>query len=73
MYEDFRKAHGEGLHHIAFAVEDLDQALAVWKRAGLEPVQSGAWGEKGKPGSGRYAYVDTEPVGGVFVELLWNR
>jgi catechol 2,3-dioxygenase-like lactoylglutathione lyase family enzyme len=73
VYDDFLKAHGEGLHHLAFEVSDLDRALASWKAAGFEAVQSGAWGEKGKPGSGRYAYVGTESVGGVFVELLWNQ
>jgi hypothetical protein len=35
-------------------------------------VQGGAWGEKGKPGWGRFAYQDTHPIGGVDVELLWN-
>ena len=73
VYDDFLKAHGEGLHHLAFAVDDLDKALAVWKASGFAAVQSGSWGEKGKPGSGRYAYVDTEPAGGVYLELLWNQ
>lgn len=36
-------------------------------------VQSGAWGEKGKPGSGRFAYADTSAIGGVTIELLWNQ
>ena len=73
VYDDFLKAHGEGVHHLAFAVDDLDKALAVWKAAGFSAAQSGSWGEKGQPGSGRYAYVDTEPAGGVYVELLWNQ
>ena len=36
-------------------------------------VQSGAWGEAGKPGAGRFAYADTTRFGGVTVELLWNQ
>jgi hypothetical protein len=35
-------------------------------------VQSGAWGEKGKPGSGRFAYAATDAFGGVTTEFLWN-
>jgi methylmalonyl-CoA/ethylmalonyl-CoA epimerase len=73
VYDDFLRDHGEGLHHIAFEVDDLDKAIGVWKAAGFEAVQSGAWGEAGKPGSGRYAYLDTERAGGVFVELLWHQ
>jgi glyoxalase/bleomycin resistance protein/dioxygenase superfamily protein len=73
VYDDFVRAHGEGVHHLAFAVDDFDQALAHWKAAGFDAVQSGAWGEAGKPGSGRYAYLDTDRAGGVFVELLWNQ
>lgn len=73
VYDDFLRAHAEGVHHIAFEVADLDKALALWKAAGVEVVQSGAWGEPGRPGSGRYAYLATESAGGVYVELLWNQ
>ena len=70
-YDDFLQAHGEGLHHLAFEVEDLDKAMAAWKETGFEAVQSGAWGETGKPGSGRYVYLDLGVGGGgVYVELL---
>ena len=65
VYEDFLSAHGEGVHHIAFEVDDLDKALATWKAAGFEVAQSGAWGEAGQPGSGRFVYLDTESAGGV--------
>jgi glyoxalase/bleomycin resistance protein/dioxygenase superfamily protein len=70
VYDDFAAAHGEGLHHFGFDVEDLDKAVAVWKESGFEAVQSGAWGDAGKPGSGRYAYVDVTGTGGVYLELL---
>src|SRR5262245_15917795 len=70
VYDDFLKAHGEGVHHLAFDVPDFDAALARWAAQGMKDAQSGAWGDAGKPGSGRYAYVDSEPAGGVFVELL---
>lgn len=73
VYRDFLKAHGEGFHHLAFDVPDIDAAARAWGALGVPIVQSGAWGEKGKPGSGRFAYADTSTVGGVTVELLWNQ
>ena len=70
-YEDFLKAHGEGVHHLGVNVEDFDQAVAVWTASGFPVVQSGTWGEAGKRGSGRFAYLDTEPAGGTYLEVLW--
>ncbi len=72
VYEESLKAHGEGFHHLAFDVEDMDKAIAQWSGFGYQNVQSGAWGEHRQPGSGRFAYIDTEPIGGVIIELLWN-
>jgi catechol 2,3-dioxygenase-like lactoylglutathione lyase family enzyme len=72
VYEDHLQLHGEGVHHLGFQVKDLDSVVRSWKALGFEVSQSGAWGEDGKPGSGRFAYVDTDEIGGVTVELLWN-
>jgi hypothetical protein len=66
------RAPGEGFHHIAFQVDDLDQEVARWTALGFPFLQGGAWGEKGKPGWGRYAYQDTDAIAGAEVELLWN-
>jgi catechol 2,3-dioxygenase-like lactoylglutathione lyase family enzyme len=72
VYAEYLKRHGEGLQHIAFEVPDMDQAIARYKQLGFETVQGGGWGEDGKPGSGRFGYVDTDRVGGLTIELLWN-
>jgi catechol 2,3-dioxygenase-like lactoylglutathione lyase family enzyme len=72
VYNESLAVHGEGFHHMAFDVDDMDKVLDYFASHGIPCSQSGAWGEKGKPGSGRFAYVDTEPLGGVTVELLWN-
>jgi hypothetical protein len=72
VYEDFLKEHGEGFHHFALDVPDIDAASAAWQARGVKIVQSGGWGEKGKPGSGRFAYAATDAFGGVSTELLWN-
>jgi methylmalonyl-CoA/ethylmalonyl-CoA epimerase len=72
-YDDFLKAHGEGVHHLGVNVEDFDQAVAAWTTAGFPVVQSGTWGEPGKRGSGRFAYLDTEAAGGTYLEVLWTQ
>ncbi|MGE5644592.1 MAG: VOC family protein [Acidobacteriota bacterium] len=72
VYRDQIKAHGEGFHHIAFDVPDMQKAVAQWSAPGYEVVQSGEWGEKNKPGWGRFTYIATDVAGGVTVELLWN-
>ena len=72
VYKDFLKAHGEGVNHIAFDTADMEKSVARWAVAGYRIAQSGGWGEKGRTGSGRFAYVDTDRIGGALVELLWN-
>ncbi len=72
VYEDHIKKHGEGFQHLGFRVSDMDEAVEFMKSRGLSVVQSGGWGEKGKPNSGKYAYIDTTPYGGTNIELLWS-
>jgi methylmalonyl-CoA/ethylmalonyl-CoA epimerase len=72
VYEDHLRKHGEGVHHIAFNTDDMDREVARWEAAGYVTSQSGGWGEKGKAGSGRFSYQDTQQIGGTDVELLWN-
>lgn len=72
VYADHIQTHGEGIQHFGFNVEDMDQAISFFKDRGFEISMSGGWGDKGKPGSGRFAYVDTEKIGGETIELLWS-
>lgn len=68
-YDDFLRAHGEGVQHLGVPVDNLESALERYAKLGWTPVQSGAWGDVGKPGSGRYAYMDTDVLG-VSLELI---
>lgn len=72
VYEDHLKVHGEGIQHLGLPVEDMDKAVGEWGKAGFAVAQSGAWGEEGKKGSGRFAYLDTDSIGGLTIELLWS-
>jgi hypothetical protein len=72
VYDDHIKQHGEGIHHLAFTVEDMDKVLEDYKSKGYVVSMGGTWGEEGKPGSGRYEYIDLADAGGVTMELLWS-
>jgi len=72
VYADHIKLHGEGIHHLAFSVNDMDKVLNDYEALGYKNSMGGTWGEKGKSGSGRYEYIDLEKAGGVTMELLWN-
>ena len=71
-YHEHLAKYGEGFHHLAFNVENMDEAIRQWASWGYPLSMGGAWGEKGKPGSGRFAYHDLDSIGGAEIELLWN-
>ncbi len=71
-YDDHLEKYGEGFHHLAFFVDDMDAAVAAWETKGIAELQSGAWGEEDRPGSGRFAYMDTYSLGGITIEFLWS-
>ncbi len=58
---------GEGLHHICLEVDDLEQALALVKAAGIGLVD-----ENPRPGAGgtKIAFVHPKGLNGVLVELV---
>jgi hypothetical protein len=72
VYEDHINQKGQGVHHFGFNVANMEQVLNHFKEKGFVISQSGGWGEKGKPGSGKFAYIDPKPLGGIAVELLWS-
>ena len=59
---------GEGLHHIAFAADDMDASMHKIGALGYEAAQSGVW--KDEPENGRYAFMDTRDALKCTVELL---
>ena len=70
LYADYLKTHGEGVQHLGVPVDDLEKSIAEYQKLGYTVAQSGAWGETGKKGSGRYAYMDTDSIGGIIAELI---
>lgn len=62
----FLEKRGEGLHHICFEVEDIDEALAEFVASGARLID-----EKPRPGAGGHlvAFVHPKSAHGVLVEL----
>ena len=65
-WAEFLEKHGQGIHHIAFRLKGMDEALARLEAHHVPLVQRGDY--KG----GRYAYVDGVPELGAILELLEN-
>lgn len=72
IYDEQLAKQGEGFQHLAFQASDLETESARWQDLGFPATMSGAWGEKGATGSGRFAFHDLHAAGGLDVELLWN-
>ena len=62
----FIAKRGPGIHHVCFAVDDLDQALERCRAAGLRLIdETPRLGAEGK----RIAFLHPSTTGGVLVEL----
>lgn len=63
-WQDFLDSHGEGIHHIAFQVKNLQGTLERFDKVGIKPEQKGDF--KG----GCYAYTNQKGKLGAVIELL---
>jgi methylmalonyl-CoA/ethylmalonyl-CoA epimerase len=66
IWRDHLDKHGEGVHHIAFNVDDTKATEQALTAAGMKTEQQGLYVD----GSGMYSYVDSAPQLGVIIELL---
>lgn len=64
-YFEFLDRRGEGIHHLAFQVEDMKAARAAFAARGFEPVFYHDMKVM------EFAYFDTSAIGGVWVEFLY--
>lgn len=66
----FIRERGEGLHHIAFSVDDIERSMAELSAKGFRFVYE-------KPADGKFGsrvnFVHPKTAGGVLVELTQNR
>ncbi len=68
VYADFVRDHGYGVHHFGLLVEDMQSALAQAEEAGIKMIMDGSG--FGLDEDGHYAYLDTEALIGVTLELI---
>ena len=65
-WQEFLDTKGEGVHHIAFHVEDMDGHIAMLGKKDMPLAQRGDFT------GGGYAYIDSGKRLGVILELLAN-
>jgi methylmalonyl-CoA/ethylmalonyl-CoA epimerase len=65
-WKDGLDAHGESVHHLGFAVKDLDGSVAGLEKMGYPVLHRGRYDSD----DGTYVYMGTEGSLGVTIELL---
>jgi len=63
-WSEFLETQGEGVHHIAFDVKDMNDRILEFGKNGIPMVQRGGWS------TGEYAYMDGSENLGLILELL---
>jgi len=67
IWMEHLREKGEGVHHLAVSVTNLGKEVARLKKAGIGVLQSGETEHI------KLAYMDTEGILGVIIELLQNK
>ncbi len=65
-WQEHLETKGEGVHHLAFEVKDMEKKIAGLKSIGIPLIQRGDYT------GGCYSYLDGGPQLGVILELLEN-
>ena len=64
IYGEWLAEKGEGLHHLGYDIEDMEEWIDYYKSKGIGVLQSGE-----RPGV-KWAYLDTIAYTGMIVELI---
>jgi catechol 2,3-dioxygenase-like lactoylglutathione lyase family enzyme len=65
-WKQYLDQHGEGVQHLGFQVQDLNQAIANAQKAGMPVLHRGRYDKD----NGDYVYVDSEKLLGTTLEFL---
>ncbi|MDR1613408.1 MAG: VOC family protein [Planctomycetota bacterium] len=68
VYGEYIAKHGYGVQHLGILTDDMRKSLAEAEAAGLRMTMDGSG--FGLDGDGHYAYLDTEDLVGVTLELI---
>jgi len=64
IYDGFLATHGEGLHHLGCVIQRITDRIESFQELGVQVLQSG------KRQGSSWAYMDTEPLAGIIIELI---
>lgn len=65
IHSKFLNKRGEGLHHLGFFVDDIENDLSRLEKEGIKVLERGIILEEVK-----FAYLDTEKILGIIFELI---
>jgi hypothetical protein len=68
IHQEWLDDNGEGLHHVGAIVESVDNVVAVAAKDHIGVLSSGEG--FGPDGSGKFAYLDTQAVLGLILEVM---
>lgn len=69
IFAEFVAEHGYGkVQHFGIAVDNMEEALAIAQKSGISVTMEG--GGYGLDGDGHFAYLDTEGIIGITLELM---
>jgi methylmalonyl-CoA/ethylmalonyl-CoA epimerase len=64
IHNEFLERRGEGINHMSFLVDDIEEAIPIMAEAGFETIVY-----QKNVGGGGMAFFDTDKIGGVIIEL----
>jgi methylmalonyl-CoA/ethylmalonyl-CoA epimerase len=70
IFQEFLEKRGEGVHHLGLYVGDYDAEMAKWTQMGIRVLMESKCPPPYPEGS-RYAYLDTEKLFGIVIEIAW--
>jgi methylmalonyl-CoA/ethylmalonyl-CoA epimerase len=65
IHEDFLREKGEGLHHLGFWVDNIEESRKRAEELGYKVIQSYT-----RQDSTGFAYFDSDKIGGVLFEII---
>jgi methylmalonyl-CoA/ethylmalonyl-CoA epimerase len=68
IHEDFLKEKGEGLNHLGFRVDNIEEAKKRADELGFKVIQGFT-----RPDNTGFAYIDSDKIGGVIFEMSEKR
>jgi methylmalonyl-CoA/ethylmalonyl-CoA epimerase len=69
IHEDFLREKGEGLNHLGFRVDNIEEAKKRADELGFKVIQSFTRPDN----TGGFAYIDSDKIGGVIFEMSEKR